>query len=341
MTGQALLVTRDSSLREELTRLAAAAGAPVVSAPDSGAALRAWGAAGLVLVGGDLASEVAAAAPPRRSRVGLVTWGAQPDGLFRAAVDLGAESVIELPEGAGWLTELMGDLGEDRPARGLVLGVVGGSGGVGATTVACALGQMAGRPSAVVDLDPLGPGLDRVLGMEELGGIRWADLGTSSGRLNARALREAMPHRDGLAVLTFRGTEGGVDRVAVRECLAAVRRGHDTVVIDLPRTGGEMWDEVVPRCGVVLVVVEPTVTGVASASRVVAALPDRGRARLVVRSGGISPDAVARALDVSCVAVLPTYKRVGESIDLGFGPVRSRSERIARAMRGILSEVAA
>ncbi|MFT4262868.1 MAG: septum site determining protein, partial [Nocardioides sp.] len=306
---------------------------------DVGAALRAWGGAGLVLVGGDLAEEMARTAPPRRPGVTVVSWRAM-DGLFRAAVGLGADGVVELPEGAGWLAELLGDLGDDAPSRGFTIGVVGGSGGVGATTLACALGQMAARPAAVVDLDPLGPGIDRVLGMEEAGGVRWAELAHSSGRLNGRALREAMPHRDGLSALTFGVTAAAPERATVREVLAAVRRAHDTVVVDLPRCGGEVWDEVVPRCQVVLVVVDGSVTGVAASARVVAALPDPSRTRLVVRSGGAEADLVARALGVEAVAVLPHYRRVVESVDLGFGPVRSRGERMARAMRALLAEVA-
>ena len=89
-----------------------------------------------------------------------------PDRVFHVALALGAESVAELPRSEGWLVERLTDVVDSGPARGLTIGVVGGSGGSGATTFACALAQVAGRagPSVVVDADPLGPGVDRVLG---------------------------------------------------------------------------------------------------------------------------------------------------------------------------------
>src|SRR5690606_24757976 len=108
-------------------------------------------------------------APARRPGVHLVAWGEVRDDLFRTALEVGAESVAQLPRSEEWLTELLTDLGEaDRPA-GVVTGVIGGSGGAGATTFACALGQLAARRgrTAVIDADPLGPGVDRVLGVED------------------------------------------------------------------------------------------------------------------------------------------------------------------------------
>ena len=82
-----LFVTRDDSLLEELLRLAAAAGITPEVARDAGAALRCWTAAPLVLVGADLAGEMARLSPPRRAGLHLVSWGTSPDGLFRLALD--------------------------------------------------------------------------------------------------------------------------------------------------------------------------------------------------------------------------------------------------------------
>ena len=52
-----LVVTRDRSLLDQLSRLAAAAGVSPDVATDVGAALRHWTGAGLVLVGADLAAQ--------------------------------------------------------------------------------------------------------------------------------------------------------------------------------------------------------------------------------------------------------------------------------------------
>jgi secretion/DNA translocation related CpaE-like protein len=338
-----LFVTRDETLLDELLRLAAAAGITPEVAADVGAALRSWTAAPLVLLGSDLAAEMARLCPPRRAGVHLMSWGASPDGLFRVALDLRAESVTDLPRSDAWLVETLTDLGDERPTRGLVVGVVGGSGGVGATTFACALGQVAGRtgPAVVVDTDPLGPGVDRMLGVETRDGIRWDALCQTTGRLSARSLREALPRRDGVGALTWDpGARGALQAFAVREALSAAQRGHDTVVVDLPRGADPVVEEIVARCDLVLVLVAPTVTGVASAGRVCGRLPDPDGARLVVRGSGLDADEVARVTGVPVLAQVGHQRGLDEAIDLGLGPVRSWRGPLGRGAGAVLDRLA-
>lgn len=338
-----LVVTRDRSLLDQLSRLAAAAGVTPDVATDAGAALRHWAGAGLVLVGTDLAAELAVVAPARRPGVHVVAWGAVPDELFRVTVALGGESVAELPASEGWLVEVLTDLGDPQRSAGVVIGVTAGSGGAGATTFACALAQLGaerGR-AVVVDADPLGPGVDRVLGLEDREGVRWDGLCHATGRLSARALREALPRRADLAALTWRaGPSGTLQAFAVREVLSAARRGHDVVVVDLPRTLDPLVEEIAARCDRVLVVAVPTVAGVASAVRACARFPDPTRVRLVLRGGGVDPQAVARATRVPVLASMPHQRGLDEAIDLGLGPVRSRRSALGRAATEVLDQLA-
>ncbi len=265
-----LLVTRDEILHESVSRLAAASGASTQVVSDAGAALRAWGTADLVLVGVDLLSEVGLLGPPRRDRVHVVLTGPAPEHVWREALAVGAEYVVELPEGEGWLTETLTDLADEGSAPGSTIAVMGGSGGAGATTLACALGQRAADTGSavVIDCDRLGPGVDRVLGLEGRPGFRWDALTQATGRLSSRALRGALPRRDGLGALSWRaGAEEALSTDAVREVLSAARRGHDTVILDLPRGADPVVDEVVSRCDLTLLVLRPTVVGVASAAR--------------------------------------------------------------------------
>jgi secretion/DNA translocation related CpaE-like protein len=337
-----LVVTRDRSLLDQLSRLAAAAGVQPDVAADTGAALRQWSGAGLVLVGADVAAELAVVAPARRPGVHVVAWGAVPDELFRVTVALGGESVAELPASEGWLVEALTDLGDPHRAAGLVIGVTAGSGGAGATTFACALAQLGaerGR-AVVVDADPLGPGVDRVLGLEDREGVRWDGLCHATGRLSARALREALPRRADLAALTWRaGPSGTLQAFAVREVLSAARRGHDVVVVDLPRTLDPLVEEIAARCDRVLVVAIPTVAGVASAVRACARFPDPTRVRLVLRGGGVDPQAVARATRVPVLASMSDQRGLDEAIDLGLGPVRSRRSALGRAASDVLDQL--
>ena len=337
-----LFVTRDETLLDELLRLAAAAGVTPVVAHDGAAALRAWAAAPLVLLGADLADEVARTGPTRRPGVFVVAWGGVQNDLFRVDLAVCAESVSELPRSDTWVTETLTDLGERGRARGLVVGVVGGSGGAGATTFACALAQVAARsgPAVVIDADPWGPGADRVLGLESSDGIRWDALCRTTGRLSARSLREALPRRGGLGVLTwYAGATGHLQAFALREALSAAQRGHDTVVLDLPRSPDPVVDEVVARCDRLLVVVVPTVSGVASADRVCARFADPSRLRLVVRGSGIEPEEIARVTGIPVVARMSDQRGLGEAVDLGLGPVRSRRGPLARAADEVLTRL--
>ena len=335
-----LLATADPALAEELARLSAAAGAAVTVASSATEVLRAWSTAPVVLVGADLASALVELAPPRRPGVQVVGWSPAPPGSFRDALLVGAERVVELPVGADLVAELLTDLEEVGRGEGVLVGVVGGSGGAGATTLACALGQVAaGRgPTLVVDLDPLGPGCDRVLALEDAPGVRWDSLGTASGRLSGRSLRDAVPRREDLGVLGW-AAPTPLEARAVREALSAARRGHDTVVVDLPRSG-DLVAETAARCGLVAVVVVPTVTGVAAAARWVTSVGDRARVGLVVRGHGADPHHVAALVGAPVLATMADQRGLAEAIDLGLGPVRSRRGPLAAAARELLAAAA-
>lgn len=337
----ALVITRDETLLDELLRLGAAAGVTPVVAPDGVAGLAGWAGASLVLVGADLAAELAELRPRRRDGVHVISWGCFPAEAMRTALALGAENVAELPQSGEWVVEQLTDLGEERPRRARTIGVVGGSGGAGATVFAAALGQVAATrgPAAVVDVDPLGPGLDRVLGMEDRSGVRWDELCQTTGRLGAVALRESLPRRSGLGVLTWHaGRRGSLQAFALREVMSAAQRGHETVVLDLPRARDPLLDEVAVKCDQVLVVARPSVPALASAGRVVAGLPDPDRARLVLRGPGLEAADVSRVVTTPVVVRMGDQRGLAEAIDLGLGPVRTRRSPLARAARAVLDE---
>ncbi len=192
-------------------------------------------------------------------------------------------------------------------------------------------------PAVVVDADPLGPGLDRVLGMEDRLGVRWDELCQTTGRLGAAAFRESLPRRDGLGVLTwYAGRRGTLQPFAVREVLSAAQRGHDTVVVDLPRSRDVVVDEVVARCDRVLVVARPTVHGLAAAARVTAGLPV-DRTALVLRGPGLDDADVARVVELPVLVRMGDQRGLAEAMDLGLGPVRSRRSPLARSARAALA----
>jgi len=327
-----LIVTGDETLLDELLRLSAGAGVTPDVVPDATAALRAWAAAAVVLLGADLADDLARIAPPRRPGVHIVAWGGVSHEVFRSAVAVGAENVAELPRSEAWVIEVLGDL--DEAGAGLLVGVIGGSGGAGATTFACALGQVAARegPALVVDTDPLGPGVDRILGIERLDGVRWDALQQTTGRLSARSLRDAVPRRKGLGVLTWsQGPQGSLQAFAVREALSAAQRGHDVVVVDLPRRVDPLIEEVASRCDHVFVVVRPSVPGIAAATRVRAGLGADRSLSLVVRRPGIEAREVGRVIGLPVAVEMADQRGLAEALDLGAGPMRTARGHLGRA----------
>jgi secretion/DNA translocation related CpaE-like protein len=348
MTGSAppLLLTADELLESDLLRLAAAAGAVLEVRREPEQASRAWATSAVVLVGADLAAAVARAALPRRGEVHLVTPRPAGDELYRDAVALGATSVVELPDADAWLVQLLTDAADEVCGSGTVVAVVGGSGGVGATVLTAALALTAGRSgrALAVDLDPLGPGLGRVVGVEEPAAVSWRELADSRGRLGSRALRDALPGVGAVRVLGH--AEGDLSPPApavVREALSAGRRGHEWVFVDLPRGADPRTTPVLGGCDHVVLLARSALGTVASAARVADRL--RGEVTslgVVVRTGGGTATAaeVSRALGVELLAELPEQRRLDEHLDLGLGPVRARRSPLARTARELLDRLA-
>ena len=331
-----VLITDDEALLGDVLRLAAAAGVgvDVQRRPDPG--LLSWTTAPAVLVGADQVASLAALDPPRRGDVHVLSLGGAADALFRAAVGVGAGSVLELPAADDWLVELLTDVGDGVGRSATTVAVVGGSGGAGASVLAAAIGVTAARssPAMLVDLDPLGPGLARLVGLDDVRGVTWTDLGDSQGRLGARALRDALPGRSGLGILGWSDAPARPPAPAlIREVVAAGQRGHDWVVLDLPRTGEPWVTGLVSRCDHVLLVVRAALGGVAAAARMADRLRSEARDTAVVvrtRRGSPRPEEVARAVGLPLAAELLDQRRLEEQLDLGLGPVHHRRSPLAR-----------
>lgn len=339
----ALLVSGDVRLRDEVGRLAAAAALPLEVAGTLDDVLPRWAGAGIILVGADLLAQVADLCPPSRPEVHVLTTGAD-DGLYRHALALGAQGVVQLPLAAAWLGDLLADLAEGRVHHARTVAVLAGSGGAGASVLAAAVAQVGAREGAVtlLDLDPGGGGADRLLGLDDRDGLRWGRLADVEGRLSSRALRDALPGDQALRVLSWDHVQEETVPASsvVREVVAAAQRGSDLVVLDLPRDLDRPGAADAARLADLLVVcARSAVLPVVAAGRVVARTRGLGVPMgLAVRTGpgGVDPLDVADTLGLPLVTPVPTRRRTEELLDLGLGPAGTRRAPLARAARAVL-----
>lgn len=331
-----VLVTADGGLRDELVRLSAAAGVvpQVCSAGEEG--LGWWRRADLLLVGTDQVATLADLRPPRGAPVLVVSDRGTTEPDLRRALALGADGIMDLPEQTDELVALLGDLADDGRRQGPAVGVIGGSGGAGASTFAAALAQSAARHGCplLMDLDPAGAGAGALLGLPSDPDVGWEALAARGGRLAGRALRETLPRAHGASVLTWRSLPGPLGSDTVREAFDAGVRGHDLVVVDLPRHG-EVPADLKARLDLVLVLTRPDVTGLASAGRTVLRVGGECSA-VVTRGPRPRSSLVDEVAGAPVLARMRDQPGLSDCVDLGFGPLRRDRGPLAGAVSRVL-----
>jgi secretion/DNA translocation related CpaE-like protein len=325
-----LIVTADELLLDDLLRLAAAVGVTPEVAHDPGAVRGPWPSAPLIVVGADAASAVGRLDPVRRANVFVVTHDARRAEVWQHALAIGAEDVLTLPASEAGLRDRLADTVDGTQRASATVAVVGGCGGAGASILAAALATVAarrGRRALLIDGDPLGGGLDLVIGLERAEGLRWPDLAGTVGRVSAPSLRSALPAVKELAVMSWdRGQELIIRPDIMREVIAAGQRGNDMVVIDLPRRLDPATEEALTVASTTILVVPAEVRAIAAATRVKTLIAPLSReVQTVVRAPGVSgidAPSVASALGLELLGSMRTDPAVAESVDRGFGPCR-------------------
>lgn len=347
----AALVTSSQRIRDETARVAAAAGLELTIAPTLPAARQLRPA--VLLVGSDVAigrgsADGGGSFDGRGSFDGeliLVGLSGEDAVVWETAARLNASQVAVLPDAAGWLVERFAALRSGGP-RGYVLGVMGCSGGVGASSLSCWLalaGARSGRTSLLIDGDCTGGGLDLALA-ESLAGIRWGDLGEVNGVLNPDQLVDALPVVRGVSVLSM----GGVPAVeaeilgssAVKSVLDAVRSGFDLTIADLP-SGWPWGGPLLSFCDGLVLLVPGRRRAIAAAQAIVKQtqfLP----IGLVARGPfgpGLDPHRVAELVGGPLIGHLPqlrgvpTAERQGRLLAVGkLRPVRDLTSRALAAV---------
>ncbi|SEP64312.1 helicase/secretion neighborhood CpaE-like protein [Microlunatus flavus] len=336
-----LVLTADAVLARHLLSVVAALGLEADEASTDDLLRSAWRGAAAVLVGADQAARVAGLVLPSRTGVHVVGRDDERAETYAWASRLHAAAVL-LPEAAPDLAAALAGLvsGDDR---GRVLVLTGGSGGVGTSSLAAALALSAaadGRRVLLLDADPVGGGVDVLLGAEHLAGWRWSRFASARGHLGD--LAGQLPRCDGVDVLAVDRTaleSGALGEVQLAAVLDSAAASHDLVVVDLPRAAHPAHDVVLRRAATVLLVARADVRGVASADACLRGLAPRCRElEVVVRRGRghrLDPEVVAETLDLPLAGVLeedPALLAAAERGDPPGHPARSPLARLCREL---------
>ena len=336
-----LLVVDDADLLDELLRLASAAGVEVDVAPDPVAARPRFAAAPLVLVGVRLATDCVRARLPRRAGLVIVTADPADTPPFEAAEALGAEHVAILPAAEPWLLARFTAAVSEPGPRGRVVAVLGGRGGAGASVFAAGLAVTAarqGRRVVLVDADPLGGGVDLVLGWESLDGLRWPAVCADPG------LAGPLPSRGELAVLSWdRGELLAVPPEAMSVALDTARAGRDLVVVDLPRRLDDAAVLALAAADRALLVVPAELRACAAAARVAAVAAVHARdLEVVVRGpapGRLKPREIARALGLPLAGSVRAEPALARALERGDAPAGTGKGSLAGLCERILAQL--
>ncbi len=179
----------------------------------------------------------------------------------------------------------------------MVIGVVGGHGGVGASNFAAVLAEVAG--ATLIDLDSLGGGIDVLLGIEDAPGARWSALTLGGGALDSNALLAALPRWNDIAVLA---ADAEIDQGQLAQVLTAAQE-HGPVVLDLPRTDAGLREDAGRRCDLIVVLAVAEVRCLVALRTLVRALPDVP-VGLVLRPGAVPTVDARRYIAAPLLGVL-------------------------------------
>jgi len=250
---------------------------------------------------------------------------------------------------------------------GRAIGVIGARGGLGASSLAASLAlRLAERPTghgvrrrdgrtrpggagragrggsgapgavALVDLDT-GAGIDVLLGVEGVHGLRWPDLTGARGEVPGAELTALLPRWAGVAVLSADRARPGAPRAdVVADVLDALVACHDHVVLDLDRRTVLVERGPLDRCAAVLVLAGRDVRSVAGVlalrDGLLGAVED---VRLVVRGpapGGLGVLELAHVVDLPVAASMAPQRGFDGALERGGGPVPRRRGPLARAV---------
>jgi MinD-like ATPase involved in chromosome partitioning or flagellar assembly len=227
-----------------------------------------------------------------------------------------------------------------------VVGVLGASGGLGASTLAVALAGSAVTahpPVVCVDGHLERGGLDVTACVEHLPGVRWGDLAGVRGEVVVADLLRELPRAGGVPVLS--AASGGVvpPLPVVGSVLESLTELAGLVVVDL--SCGPSGEPFLAACGVVVLLCGVSPRHLADAASVRSGVTASGTdVRLVVRGaprGDDLPQAIATSLDLPLAGTWREDRQVRLDAERGRPPGQRPRSALASLCGRLLEQAAA
>lgn len=336
-TATVLALLGEPDLLADAERVIAAAGAHMV--PATTPARQSWIAAAAVILDEVCARRCVQTSMPRRDGVVLVVPEEPTPAVWSAAIAVGAQHVCALPRQETELVHVLSEAveqGEAASTLGPVIAVIPGRGGGGASVFAAAMSQCA-QQALLIDLDPYGGGVDLLLGIESTPGLRWPDITAHGGRLGWSAVREALPRRGTVTVLSAARGFHDIDPHLVAAMADAGRRGGSAVVCDLSRQVSGPCAMALELADLVVVVAGCDVRGIAASAALTNVLrsvnPNVG---LVLRGpapGGMTTRDAVEVVGVPLLAAMRPEPMLAQRLDQRGLRLRRRSPLAVAAQR--------
>jgi len=209
--------------------------------------------------------------------------------------------------------------------------------------------------SLLIDGDPWGGGLDLVLGIEAEPGLRWPDLSSAGGRLSYPALRDALPRRRGISLLSGSRVLSGdpcsndirsndIRPLPLAAVIDAGSRAGVTVVCDVARQPTAAAETALAAADLVVLITTADVRSCAASAAIAqwvsAGNPNTG---VLVRGpspGGLRPIDIGRIVGLPVLASMRPEPGIRPRLERGGLRLRRRSPLAgaARKVLGILSQ---
>ena len=271
----------------------------------------------------------------------LITLGEPNIEIWQKAVATEARYVAFLPDAREWLLQNL----IPNPIKSTqIIGVIGATGGLGASLIASSLAVMfaqSDKTVALAETNFCSGGLDVLWGIEESKGTRWADLIYPSGRISPQDLYRSLPKASGVSVLSTDSQDGRMP-ASYSEILSDLAQAVDVLVIDLAKSLEVGATELLELCTDLIIVTGSTIRSTSATNQLMQLASKLASAKLIVRmipGTGLDAQNVSKTLGLQLLGTVTTDQKVVEHLEQGLNPGDISSNSYRKSIQEIFENL--